>query len=889
MKLLKGYIQSYGRLKEFSFEFPSSFILVFGGNETGKTTLQSFLKNMLCGMRDRGKKGNIRHSEFRKFQPWDTNQKNDCIYGGRLTLQCRNGEIYEIQRNFAQSEADRIRLLPTHEDITANFQDEQGLSFLEKRLNASAEILEGIYCFPQMLTNPPRKETQDALHNRFSLRFDSTPEKETLLLALHTLKMEQEQTTQAIGVEEQHLKELSTKREKMKEILQQIHTLLRRESLLRQEQSSLIQQFYSIYQELKRIRHTVENTRDFPAEFLPFLREQSALLANTLRRQQQLQQEKSSLNQKIARVAEQLQSRKNWEIVPEKELASIPIALEEKARIETIYEEKVKERKLAIASYEEKSRRLKALEVELGRDPLSTLKQLEQLIQEREAYKLRENQAEEKQREIHHQLEVQQLRISYHRFGWIIPIILVATALWSFLELHFLISMLLGSGGVISALFFLKMEQVYERRNKSLQEGLRKAEQEVSSYVEEQTARGVDLANLLHKAGVKTPEEFYAKVREYSVLQAEVGAFSPSTLDSEIARLESNLKSLDEKIKKFSTKLDLPFPLTLSSFDEIEKEYQVITSIRKDWLQLQAQQKILDEQLTHLEQEQREYENRIQETLAKTGVADISSYEEQVQRKNIYFHTASLLEEFQDFYFRYLKNYKKTEEEAKENILGVNSTPSALGERLKTLQNAVGGLENELKEMEHQRLLLEGQYESVQEIEERIYQVEEKVKHLQHRWKVVQRGIELLEGVKEELESTLSPRVNEAFTEISKRLTFQRYYSSRVQGDLRLTLRSSEKRGWITTEDLSTGAVAVIFLALRLAFAEVLQGENEPLPFLLDDPLVYLDDAHAEEAIKFLASWRSEYQIFYFTCHEREKALIQTFIPDAWLLLTPSV
>lgn len=889
MKFLKGYIQSYGRLKQFPLEFPSSFILVFGGNETGKSTLQSFLKNMLCGMKDRGKKGNIRHPEFQRFQPWETREKNDSIYGGQLTLQCRSGEVYEIQRNFVHPEADHIHLLTRHEDLTRNFQDEQGLFFLEKRLNASAEILEGIYCLPQILMNPAREKVQHALHHRFSLRFDSTPEKETLLRALHALKLEQEQTTRAIEIEEQHLKELSAKREEMKKILHQIHILLSRCSLLRREQISLTQQFYSIYQELKRIRHSVEDVRDFPAEFLPFLREQSALLANTLHRHQQLQLEKNSLNQKIARVAEQLHSHKKWEGVQEKELVSVHIALEEKARIEAIYKEKVKERTFFTTSYEEKSRKLQELEVELGSDPLSALKQLERLVQEREAYKLLESQAEEKQREIQHEWEVQQLKIFYCRFGWIIPIILVAGALWFFMELHPLIFMLLGGTGVMSALAFLWMERFYERRGKSMQEQLRKVEQEVSTYVEEQTARGVDLTNLLHKACVKSPEEFYAKVREYSVLQAEVRAFTPSILDSEIARLESTLNSLDEKIKEFSSKLGLSSPLTLSSHEEIEREYLLITTARQEWLQFQAQLKTLSEQLAHLELEQKEYEKMIQETLKKTGVADVASFEEQVQRKNLYWQTASLLEEFQDFYFQYAENDKMKREEAEGDVRWRNSPPSALGERLKTLQKAVWSLENEWKEMEHQRQILEGQYEPAQEVEERIYSVEERVKHLQHKWKILQRGTELLEGVKQELESTLSPRVNVAFTEIIKRLTFQRYRSARVQENLRLALKSSEKKGWVSAEDLSTGALAVTVLALRLAFAEVLQGENEPLPFLMDDPLVHFDDARAEEAIKFLASWRSEYQIFYFTCHEREKALIQKFVPDAWLILTPPV
>ena len=73
-------------------------------------------------------------------------------------------------------------------------------------------------------------------------------------------------------------------------------------------------------------------------------------------------------------------------------------------------------------------------------------------------------------------------------------------------------------------------------------------------------------------------------------------------------------------------------------------------------------------------------------------------------------------------------------------------------------------------------------------------------------------------------------------------------------------------------EQLSTGARCALYLALRLAKADLDIKENETvsLPFVCDDPFVHVDDARMKQILLALyESMDIDRQIILFTCHER--------------------
>ena len=65
---------------------------------------------------------------------------------------------------------------------------------------------------------------------------------------------------------------------------------------------------------------------------------------------------------------------------------------------------------------------------------------------------------------------------------------------------------------------------------------------------------------------------------------------------------------------------------------------------------------------------------------------------------------------------------------------------------------------------------------------------------------------------------------------------------------------------------LSAGAVDLMYMAVRLAIAELALPSDEPCPIILDDALAYLDPVRRERVLSLLAELGEHRQIILFTC-----------------------
>ena len=65
---------------------------------------------------------------------------------------------------------------------------------------------------------------------------------------------------------------------------------------------------------------------------------------------------------------------------------------------------------------------------------------------------------------------------------------------------------------------------------------------------------------------------------------------------------------------------------------------------------------------------------------------------------------------------------------------------------------------------------------------------------------------------------------------------------------------------------LSAGAVDLMYLAVRLAIAELALPGDEPCPIILDDALAYLDPVRRERVLSLLTELGEQRQIILFTC-----------------------
>ena len=93
MKINKIKINSYGKLKNKEINLENNLNIIYGKNESGKSTLLKFILNIFYGA-SRNKKGR-EISDFEKYKPWDSEE-----YSGKLTYELDNKNKYEIYREF---------------------------------------------------------------------------------------------------------------------------------------------------------------------------------------------------------------------------------------------------------------------------------------------------------------------------------------------------------------------------------------------------------------------------------------------------------------------------------------------------------------------------------------------------------------------------------------------------------------------------------------------------------------------------------------------------------------------------------------------------------------------------------------------------------------------
>lgn len=97
-------------------------------------------------------------------------------------------------------------------------------------------------------------------------------------------------------------------------------------------------------------------------------------------------------------------------------------------------------------------------------------------------------------------------------------------------------------------------------------------------------------------------------------------------------------------------------------------------------------------------------------------------------------------------------------------------------------------------------------------------------------------------------------------------------YSS-MSVDENLNVFMNTKTKLVPLEQVSSGTMDQIYLALRLAAAKLIQNDSHVMPLIFDDSFVLYDDDRLKSALKWLsAAYKG--QIIIFTCHQREAQML---------------
>lgn len=98
MKIENIKINSYGILKEKEISLKNNLNIIYGKNESGKSTLLNYIKNIFYGI-SKNKNGK-EMSDYEKYKPWIGEE-----FSGKIKYKLDDGTSYEIYRDFTKKNA----------------------------------------------------------------------------------------------------------------------------------------------------------------------------------------------------------------------------------------------------------------------------------------------------------------------------------------------------------------------------------------------------------------------------------------------------------------------------------------------------------------------------------------------------------------------------------------------------------------------------------------------------------------------------------------------------------------------------------------------------------------------------------------------------------------
>ncbi len=142
-----------------------------------------------------------------------------------------------------------------------------------------------------------------------------------------------------------------------------------------------------------------------------------------------------------------------------------------------------------------------------------------------------------------------------------------------------------------------------------------------------------------------------------------------------------------------------------------------------------------------------------------------------------------------------------------------------------------------------------------------------RIAQLEQTYAALTTAMETLAQARAELQRRFAPRITRRAQELMEAMTSGRYHSLSIGEDF--SLRSGAGEEGTLRDHLwrSDGTVDQLYLALRLAVAEVLTPQA---PVILDDALVRFDDRRMQAAVELLKQTAEHRQVICFTCQSRE-------------------
>lgn len=162
--------------------------------------------------------------------------------------------------------------------------------------------------------------------------------------------------------------------------------------------------------------------------------------------------------------------------------------------------------------------------------------------------------------------------------------------------------------------------------------------------------------------------------------------------------------------------------------------------------------------------------------------------------------------------------------------------------------------------------------DQIEDVESAIIQAELDIEALQRKHDLISLTKECMIEAKENLATKYMGDVSLMFKKYFQELNTEQ--TDAYQIDINLDVKVEHEGELHDGEQLSKGMKDLVQVCMRMALVEAVYKDVENPILVLDDPFVNLDDNRLEKAMKLLKKISSEYQIIYFICHNSRNVTI---------------
>ncbi|MDU1856080.1 MAG: hypothetical protein E6789_11420 [Clostridium baratii] len=191
-------------------------------------------------------------------------------------------------------------------------------------------------------------------------------------------------------------------------------------------------------------------------------------------------------------------------------------------------------------------------------------------------------------------------------------------------------------------------------------------------------------------------------------------------------------------------------------------------------------------------------------------------------------------------------------------------------QEIKNKSNSLIDIEKEIADLENSIKTSFLGKRTINAIEEDLENLVTNINALEKRLLAINMAIENLEIAGRELRESFGPTLNNEILEIFREITGEKYSEIKLGENYDMTVR--DNFNIFSGKYLSNGANDQLYLALRIAFIDLI-FKNSEVVVILDDAFIQYDDIRREKAINMIKN-RKFAQTIIFTCQSIEKEIL---------------